>query len=204
MIHKPSTTIKTPAPIGFSSYSNKAFSTFYPENWTVTDSNITSQGCNATVDFVQNPVPKQTLINENTDNLHNLKNPGPDITINGGVQDGTPSSVQIITQILKNVDIIRAKEIIKLGFFPEEANVTSLENNSGSTTPSISIYFDLPKYHKKGEIKSVLLDNGKFAEIVTIQYVAPEKDFSEKILETIKSSLQNTLTSSRCDAVSKN
>ena len=87
---------------------------------------------------------------------------------------------------------------IKLSFFQEDVEVTNQNLDISGSIPSLTYYFKFPKYNKKGIAKSIAL-NGKFPQLVSVYYIAPEKDFSEDIFNSITSSVKNNLTTNRCD-----
>ena len=183
-------------PSGLLSYSNKVFSNFFPEGWTTEEEVLSSYGCSARVYFVQNSVPKQTLINESTDYLHYLANPGSVISVSGGVGEQGTVSFENLKNSLVNVE--KDGRTIKLSFFQENVVETDHKLDINNSSPSLTYYFEFPKYNKKGIAKSVVL-NGKYPQIVSIYYIAPEKDFSEDVFNSIVSSAKNNLTTNRCD-----
>jgi len=169
-------------PSGLLSYSNKVFSNFFPKNWTTEEEVISSHGCSAKVYFVQNSVPKQTLINESTDYLHYLKNSGSVISVSGGIGEQGTISFENLKKLLSDRE--KDGRTIKLSFFQEDIKETDHNLDINSSSPSLTYYFEFPKYNKKGIAKSVVL-NGKFPQIVSVYYIAPEKDFSETTLNSI-------------------
>jgi hypothetical protein len=182
-------------PSGFSAYSNKVFSNFFPNTWTTEEEVLSSSGCSARVYFVQNSVPKQTLINESTDYLHYLKNPGAVFSVSGGTNEGNSSFENLKKRL---GDMEKDGRTIKQSFFQEEVVETNHKLDLNSSTPSLTYYFNFPKHNKKGIAKSLVFD-GKFPQIVSIYYIAPEKDFSEDVFNSVASSAKNNLTTNRCD-----
>ena len=181
---------------GFDSYSNKAFGSLYPKDWVVTEEIWNSYGCNAQADFVQNPVLQWSLLNDDggTDNLHNLKNPGSVISVRGGVGGNTQS----FNQYKKTLsDIYKGDRSIQLSFLQDKVEVTNKKLDTDGQTPSLTYYFNFPVYKKNGVSKSIVL-NGKFPQVISITYIAPEKDFSEELFDTIVSSLTNRLKEATC------
>jgi len=182
-------------PSGLLSYSNKVFSNFFPKGWTTEEEVLSSNGCSARVYFAQNSVSKQTLINESTDYLHYLVNPGSVVSVSGGIGE-IDSSFENLKKILSNME--KDGRNIKLSFFQEDVEVTNQNLDISGSIPSLTYYFKFPKYNKKGIAKSIAL-NGKFPQLVSVYYIAPEKDFSEDIFNSITSSVKNNLTTNRCD-----
>lgn len=183
-------------PSGLLSYSNKVFSNFFPKGWTTEEKVLGSSGCSAGVSFAQNSVPKQTLINESTDYLHYLKNQGSVIFVSGGIGEQGVISFENLKKILGDME--KDGRTIKLSFFQENIVETDHKLYINNSSPSLIYYFEFPKYNKKGIVKFVVL-NGKFPQIASIYYIAPEKDFSEDVFNSIVSSVKNNLTTNRCD-----
>ena len=181
---------------GLTLYSNKVFSNLFPENWTTEEEVVSSHGCSAKVYFVQNSVPKQTLINQSTDYLHYLSNPGSVISVSGGIGELGTISVENLKKYLSDTE--KDGRTIKLSFFQEDVRETGHKLDIDSSSPSLTYYFEFPKYSKKGIAKSIVL-KGKFPQTVSIYYIAPEKDFSEDLFNSIVSSVKNNLTTNRCD-----
>src|SRR3989338_7832548 len=183
-------------PSGLLSYSNKVFSNFFPKGWTTEEEVLSSNGCNARVYFVQNSVLKQTLINESTDYLHYLANPGSVFSVSGGIGEQGTVSFENLKKRLSDME--KDGRTIKLSFFQENVVETDHKLNIDNSSPSLTYYFEFPKYNKKGIAKSVVL-GGKFPQMVSIYYIAPAKDFSEDVFNSIVSSVKNNLTTNRCD-----
>ena len=183
-------------PSGLLSYSNKVFTNFFPKGWTTEEEVLSSYGCNAQVYFVQNSVPKQTLINESTDYLHYLKNPGSVISVSGGIGEQGTVSFEDLKKPLSDME--KDSRTIKLSFFQEDVVVTNQKLDINNSTPSLTYYFEFPKHNKEGIAKSIII-GGKFPQMISIYYIAPEKDFSEDIFNSIVSSVKNNLTTNRCD-----
>lgn len=183
-------------PNGLLSYSNKVFSNFFPKSWTIEEEAGSSHGCSAGVYFVQNSVPKQTLINESTNYLHYLKNSGSIISVSGGIGEQGTVSFENLKKFLSDKE--KDGRTINLSFFQENVVETDHKLDISNSSPSLTYYFEFPKYNKKGIAKSVVLD-GKFPQMVSVYYIAPEKDFSEDIFNSIVSSIKNNLTTNRCD-----
>jgi hypothetical protein len=177
-------------------YSNMVFNNLFPENWTIEEVISSSHGCSAGVYFVQNFVPKQTLINQSTDYLHYLANPGSVIYISGGIGELGTISVDNLKKYLSATE--KDGRTIKLSFFQEDVIETGHKLDIDSSSPSLTYYYEFPKYSKKGIAKSIIL-NGKFPQTVSIYYIAPENDFSEDFFNSITSSVKNNLTTNRCD-----
>lgn len=189
--------ISKPRSNKLSIYTNKVFSVFYPNDWTTEEEIVSSHGCSARVYFVQNPVPKQTLVNKSTDYLHYLANPGSVIMVSGGIGEVGIISVENLKRYLSDTE--KDGRMIKQAFFQENVVETDHKLDLNSSTPSLTYYFEFPKYNKKGIAKSVILD-GKFPQMVSIYYIAPSSNFSEDLFDLVAESIKNNLITERCDA----
>ncbi len=178
-------------------YSNKVFSNSYPNGWITEEEIVSSYGCSARVYFVQNSVSKQTLVNNSTDYLHYLANPGSVIMVGGGIGEAGIVSVENLKGYLSDTE--KDGRMIKQSFFQENVVETDHKLELNNSTPSLTYYFEFPKYNKKGIAKSVVL-NGKFPQMVFIYYIAPSNDFSEDLFNSIATSIKSNLTTDRCNA----
>src|SRR3989338_8333487 len=114
-------------------YLNKVFSNFFPKGWTTEEEVLSSNGCSARVYFAQNSVSKQTLINESTDYLHYLVNPGSVVSVSGGIGE-IASSFENLKKILSNME--KDGRNIKLSFFQEDVEVTNQNLDISGSIPS--------------------------------------------------------------------
>lgn len=177
-------------------YSNKVFTNLFPKNWTTEEEVASTNGCTARVYFVQNSVAKQKLIEQGTDYLHYHANPGSVISISGGIGELGIVSVENLKKYL--TDMEKSNRIVKQSFSQDDVIETNYKLDIDNSSPSLTYFFELSKYSKKGIAKFIIL-NGKFPQLVSIYYVAPEKDYSEDFFNSITSSLKNNLVTDRCD-----
>lgn len=195
-------TTKTPS-AGFSVYTGELFDFFYPSDWVIRQpygENIAEQNCKGfDINIVSNPVSRQTLLEANKDYFHYLGSNSSVISVSGGI-DETRITVAQMRKALAARDSATREKLLKLTFYSQQMDVVSMESYPSGSIAAKDEY-TLPQHDKKGAHVAVISNyknNNDVAHIYNIRYIAPTKDFSETILQTVIGSIKDKISKETC------
>lgn len=196
-------TATTTPPAGFSVYTGKLFDFFYPTSWVITQpfgGGVAEQNCNGfDINIVSNPVSRQTLLEADKDYFHYLGSNSSVISVSGGI-DELRITVAQIKKALAARDSATREKLLRLTFYSQQMDVVSMESYPSGSVVAKDEY-TLPQYDKKGAHVAVILNyknNNDIAHIYNIRYIAPTKDFSETILQTVIDSINDKISKETC------